>query len=257
MSYAVLLYGMAKRDVRTMFRYGFDMVTQLFSLVVLFALLFYGAKAVMGGHQTGNTLSSIVAGYFVWMVSVFSYGSTAQSLLQEATEGTLEQLAMSPFGLRAVIAMQFFSGLLVQFSMLVGMLFVMMAISGRWLHIDVLSLIPLLIFTVAGIFGVGLITGGAALVFKRIAALMQLLQFGFVAVVAAPIDKLPWFKYLPVAWGNLLIRRVLVDGTPITHMAAGDLLFLVVHGTAWLTLGLLVLGRFERIARERALLGHY
>lgn len=258
MSTAVLFYGMTKRGVRTLVRYGFDSVTQIVSLLLLFALLFYGAKAVIGPSGLhSQTLPSIVSGYFVWMLAVFGYGSAAGQLLEEATTGTLEQLAMSPLGLRTVVVTAFAASWLAQLVLLVGCFVLMMLISGTWLHIDVVSLVPLIFLTSVGIFGVGLLTGGLALIFKRTQALLQLLQFGFVGLVAAPLDRLPWFKYLPLAWGNVLIRRVMVQGQSIFSMRAGDVLFLVVHAAAWLAFGLFAFARLERIARDRALLGHY
>ncbi|HWC45045.1 MAG TPA: ABC transporter permease, partial [Casimicrobiaceae bacterium] len=231
---------------------------QTLSLLVIFAMLFYGAKAVIGsGAEHGGTLPSIVSGYFVWLLAVFGYSAVAQNLLEEATQGTLEQLAMSPLGLRTVVVTQFAASWLTQLGLLVAMFVLTMAISGQWLHIDIVSLVPLVLLTTLGVFGIGLITGGLALVFKRIQAFLQLLQFGFVALVAAPVTRLPWLKYLPLAWGNVLIREVMVGHRSIFSMPGGDLWFLLVHGVAWMGFGLAVFTYLERVARERALLGHY
>jgi ABC-2 type transport system permease protein len=258
-SLAVLFYGTTKRAFRMFVRYGFDAVMQIVSLLILFALLFYGAKAVIGGGaaQHPQTLPAIVSGYFVWLLAVIGYSAVAQSLLEEATQGTLEQLAMSPLGLRKVVVVDFAAGWITQLGLLVTMFVLSMLISGQWLHVDVISLFPLVILMTIGVFGVGLIAGGLAIVFKRIQAFLQLLQFGFVLLVAAPLDRLPWLKYFPLAYGNVLIRDVMVGRKSIFDMHAGDLLFLTVHSVAWMVIGLAVFGYLERVARERALLGHY
>lgn len=258
MKLLVLFYGMTKRNLRIFFRYGFDTITQIVSLTILFAFLFYGAKAVIGGNAGHHeTLPSIVSGYFVWMLAIVSYGSAAGQLTEEATTGTLEQLAMSPLGLRAVVTAQFLSSWLTQLVFICSTLLLMMTVSHQWLHIDFISLVPLVFLTSVGLFGMGLAVGGLSLVFKRTQNLQQLVQFAFVALVAVPVRSVPAFKFLPIAWGNELIRRVTVHGTSIFSMPLRDTGFLFVHAVAWFALGLIAFGRFERIARERALLGQY
>jgi ABC-2 type transport system permease protein len=140
---------------------------------------------------------------------------------------------------------------------IVTTLVLMMTVSHQWLHIDFISLVPLVFLTSVGLFGMGLAVGGLSLVFKRTQNLQQLVQFAFVALVAVPVTRVSVFKFLPIAWGNELIRRVTVHGASIFSMPLRDTGFLFVHAVAWFAVGLIAFGRFERIARERALLGQY
>lgn len=258
MSSATLLKGMARRNWITFVRYGFDTVSQLIVIFIVFLIIFFGAKTLMPpGPQAGLTQSSIVVGFMVWMLGIFAYSSTSFGLVEEATTGTLEQLAMSPFGLRRILVAGFIAGLGTELTMLSGLLVLMMAVSGRWLNIDVISLLPLAVLTLTGVFGLGFMVGGCALVYKRVQGLLQIVQFLFVGLVAVDVEKVTWFRYLPLAWGNHLLRRVMVYDESIFDIAAGDLAFLAFHAVAWVSAGLIVFGRFERVARERALLGHY
>jgi ABC-2 type transport system permease protein len=239
-------------------RYVFDWVTQMLVIYVIFLLIFYGAKAFIGTRpDAGDTLSGIVVAYLTWFTAIAAYGEVSFDLSGEAAAGTLEQLAMSPFGLPMVLTMRFVAGLVLQLVFIFAFLIAIMATSGRWLHLDMVSVVPLMILVIAGVFGVGLMLGGAAIVFKRVQALLNLMQFGFVALVAIPVTTVPVLKYLPLSWGNHLITQVMVDRVSIFDMPAGDLRFLVAHAAIWFGAGLVVFRRLERIARDRALLGQY
>ncbi len=56
----------------------------------------------------------------------------------------------------------------------------MMATTGKWMNLDFVSLVPLLAITLLGAYGFGFALGGLALVFKRIQALFQIMQFVFI-----------------------------------------------------------------------------
>lgn len=254
----IAVKGLAKMGFIDTVRYGFEFVSQMVVVYVVFVIVFFGARGLLAsGADAEQTLSAIVVGFATWFLAVSAYSRTANDVLMESTAGTLEQLAMSPLGLPRVLLAKLVAGLGLTFGLLALMLVLMMATSGRWLNIDVVSLVPLLLLTLAGVDGVGLMLGGLALVFKRVQASMQIAQFLFVFLVAAPLDRAPWLKVLPLAWGNELIERVMVDGTSIFRIPAGDVIFLAVHGALWLGLGVYVFSRLERVAKDRALLGQY
>jgi ABC-2 type transport system permease protein len=261
----VLFAGMFKRRLKYLARYQFDSIAGLMSLFIVFVLIFYGARALIGSDgpaplataDAENTLAAIVVIYMVWMLGIFSYGEATTIAYEEATAGTLEQLAMSPFGLRAVLVAEYVGGLVAQLVQMFLLAFLMMAVSGQWLHVDMVSILPLVLLTMFGVYGLGLMLAGLAVVFKRIQQFLQVVQFLMIVLVAVPTDQVPAFKYLPLAFGRNLIQRVMVDEQSIFSIPLGDTLFLLVHAVAWLALGLYVFGRFEHVARERALLGHY
>ena len=134
------------------------------------------------------------------------------------------------------------------------LLIAMMATTGRWLRVDLVSLIPLLLITLLGAYGVGFALGGLALVFKRIQALFQIMQFVFVGLLVIP-TRVPGVKYLPLALGNDLIYRTMVQGVRLWRLPIGDILTAVAVGAAYLAAGILVFSWCERVAKNRGL--HY
>jgi ABC-2 type transport system permease protein len=253
----VLLGALAKRHFIELRRYAFNTLSGYITLLFVFLLIFYGAKAFLEPSAGEDLkLSTVVVGYVVWMLAIFSYGDTAEMLQQEAAIGTLEQLAMSPLGLPRVMLLRFVAGVAFSIGQILLLLLAMMAASGRWLNVDLVSVIPLMLLTITGVQGLGFIMGGLAIVYKRIQQAVQILQFIFVAMIAAPIDEVSLFKYLPLSWGYRLIRRVMVEGASVFDML-GDFLFLAVHSLVWLAIGFVIFRWFESKARREAKLAHY
>jgi energy-coupling factor transporter ATP-binding protein EcfA2 len=75
--------------------------------------------------------------------------------------------------------------------------------------------------------------------------------------IAAPADKFPLMKFLPLSLGTQLIGKVMIGETPLTQLPLADILFLVGNSAFYFGLGFLLFKFFENVARDRGLLGHY
>ena len=177
-------------------------------------------------------------------------------LIGEAQAGTLEQLYLAPCGFRWISVFSILSSLVFSAAPVALALLAMMATTGVWLSIDLVSVIPLLVITMLGAVGVGYVMGGLALVFKRVQAAFQIVQFLFVGMLVLP-ERLWWTRLLPLAGGNALIRQVMVNGARLWDLPAADVLTATAVGVAYLAAGLLAFSTCERLARSRGLLGHY
>lgn len=256
---ALVMYGATARKVVIEFRrYLFDTMSGLVTIYGFFLILFFGAKVFGGDHPNfGTTLSQVIVSYALWALTMFTLSALGYDLVQEAQLGTLEQVSMSPFGLAHVLVARVFSTMFTYLGVWIVLFVLMMATTGRWLHIDVPSVLPIVLLSMGGIIGVGFVLAGLAIVFKRVQNALQINQIAIFALLVVPVDQAPVIKYLPLAWGADLLRRVMVDGTSIFSMPAADLLFLVANSAAYFFGGIAVFKLFERKARERGLLGHY
>ena len=251
-----LVVGLSRRTLIELRRYAFDTVFQFVGIFLLFTLLFWGARGIGGADiREGDTLPAIVVGFVVLTLVLSAYFSLSSWLTQEATLGTLEQLAISPFGLVTVLAAEYVASLAVQLVIVLVMLFGAQAVSGEWLHLDVLTLVPLVALLLVQMFGVGLLVGGASVVFKKIVSLANLMQFVFLALISLPIHEHPWVRSMPIGLANQLIRESTVHGRSLLELDRGDLVQLVLVTAAYLVLGVVVFQRCERVARERGLIG--
>jgi ABC-2 type transport system permease protein len=239
MATLIMIKAMFKRYAIELRRYYFNTLSMLVSFYFVFLLIFLGIRTFVGeSQQFGNALGGMVVGFTVFYLTIYAYAELSWVLVQEAQQGTLEQLSMSPLGLGRVLIARIFAALTFRVIIMFALLVLMMATTGRWLSVDVATIIPLLILTVASAQGVGFVMGGLAL-------------------VAAPLDRFPSAKFLPLSWGTHLIGEAMIDGTRIWQMSVGDLTLLAGNGALYFGLGFLAFKLFERAARGRGLLGHY
>ncbi len=256
-TYLWSFWAILRRQAIELKRYAFNTLSSLVTIYVVFLLLFLGARFVAGGEAVfGDTLEGLIVGFTMWTFALVAYSDVSWAVMREAQQGMLEQLYMSPTGFRWVAISLAVSSFVVSFAFVAPIMGLMMVTTGRYLRLDLPSLLPLLALTLAAVYGIGLAVAGLALVFKRIQAAFQILQFVFVAFLFAPAEPL-WAKALPLTWGTELIGRVVVGGTRLAEIPGVDLLLLAANGAFWLGLGILAFGLCERAARRRGLLGHY
>jgi len=239
-------------------RYPFNMISAIITVYFVFLVFFFGLKFVAGGTaKFGSTTEGLIVGFFIWTYAISAYSSLSWSLMNEAKAGTLEQLYMCPAGFGWVSTFLIISDFFLSLMLTVPVLFLMMLTTGKFLHIDVISLFPLIIFTISAGYGIGFITGGLGLIYKKVQAFFQILQFVFIAFIAAPVDKAPILKILPFSLGTNLIGKNMINKTPVYRMPVNDLLFLFLNAVVYLGIGFLFFKWCEKIAKKRGLLGHY
>ena len=238
-------------------RYLFSTISSIATLYIAFLILFLGARSLGGTFSTGSGLEGLVVGYLVWAMSVMAYQDLANHVANDAEVGTLEQLFLTPTGLAWLGGSYMIAAFLINLMTSGLVLLLMMLTSGRWLHLDALSLLPVILITIMAAYGLGFILAGLAVVFKRIQSLFQILMFVFVAFLAAPVAKYAWMKLLPLALGNQLLRKVMVDGLRVWQLPADDVLLAVGVGAAYLLVGLAFFSYCLKVARDRGMLGHY
>ena len=78
-------------------------------------------------------------------------------------------------------------------------LMAVMLSTGRYLNLDLISLLPLIILLLVPIAGRGFILGGLQILYKRIQSILQIVQFLLVGVLVAPIN-LGWTVFFLGPW---------------------------------------------------------
>lgn len=252
-----LIATLCRRRFLEWVRYPVEAVVGILAYYTVFLVLFFGAKT-FGGPKvaSGDTLSAIAIGYVVFLLTQSSYQQFQSQVQSESTAGTLEQLALSPYGLLRVLLVDFAAQIALMTVILGVVIVPIMATTGRWLHLEPASVTLLVILTMAGVLGFGLMMGGLGLVFKRVGTAAGMLSLAFLPLVAAPVARFPLLKLLPVAHGNFLLRKVLVDGESAFARPA-ELLILAFVSTVYFGLGAAVFQAMDGKARDRALLGQY
>lgn len=178
--------------------------------------------------------------------------------MNEARLGTLEQLMMTPFGFRWVSVFEVVTATVTSLLMSGVILAAMLLTTGRQLQIDLVTIVPLLLLVTATAFGIGFGLAGLALVYKRIDAIFQVMQFFFIALISAPtFMPMAMVNVLPLSLTSLLINYAMTDGVTLTELGAGRLAVAVINAAVYLGIGLFVFGRMEKKARLNGSLAQY
>lgn len=240
-------------------RYPLDLVVGLLMMGVSFYALFLGARYLAGPTaQFGDRLDGVILGYGLWTLVVISMNSVALLIQGEAQTGTLEQIYLSAYRPMRVILTRCASLLALSLATSIGMLLVMLQLTGRRMSFPPEALLTLATVVVAG-HGLGLSLGALALVFKRVQEMMRLFQFSLLALVILPVEQ---WRGLPRVLG--LALPVVPSAGQLRDLMVRDLPFdLAFFGVSLLNaaghfcLGTVLFLWADRVARSRGLLGQY
>jgi ABC-2 type transport system permease protein len=209
-----------------------------------------------GGHQPGTLLyASLGAGVMgIWSSTLFGSGNSIQ---WQRWMGTLELLVAAPPPLIVLLApLTVATATFGLYSLTATVLW------GRLLFGIPFELVHPLLFalalpiTVLGLGLLGLVLAASFVLYRQAGALSNLFEepVWLVTGVLVPISLLPgWVKplswILAPTWGVRAIRESALGGDPLP--AIGMCLALAV---GYLALAAILLGHFERLARQRATL---
>lgn len=252
----LLFRAVLKKKVLLLVRYPVNTVSQFGTIYLFFLVIFLGGQAVAGA-ALDDSLAGIIVGFFLWTVAIVSYSSLSWNITREAQWGTLEQLFMSPHGFGRVIVTKVVVNVLEAFVWGAVILALMLLTTGRSLHLDAVTVLPLGVLTIASAVGVGFALAGLAILYKRVENAFQLVQFAFIGLIAAPVSSVPVLKALPLAHGSHLIQRAMQDGVRLWEFSPTALGVLVATAVVYVGVGYALFHRAQRRARRKGVLGHY
>lgn len=233
-------------------RYPLEFVGGLVTLSLIFYLLFAGARLLAGpGVEFGDRLEGVLVGYLLWTFTLSAYNGLSFFLMEEARTGTLEQLFLTPYGPTRLLLLRQLADLFSQgiFVLVLGL--ILAALTGAQLDFSPAVFLPALGVLLGG-YGLGLLMGSLALLFKRIGQLLGLSQFLLLIPLQAPGEGV--WALLPLAPGAALTREMMAQGSPL---GTGPLLLAWANGLGYFLVGLWVFNWAVRLAKARGLLHGY
>jgi len=249
---AAVLY----REYLIFVRYPANAVGGIVVSLFFFGLLFYGGR-MLAGRALTDSIEGIIVGYFLWTLSVGAYSAISNDIGSEVQWGTLERHVTTPFGFAPVAFLKGVAKVVRTFLTSAVVLAAMLLITGTTLELNVLTVVPVAVLSIASVLGLGFAAGGITVLYKRVGNWLNLLQFGFVVLISAPAFDLGWTKFLPLAQGSALLQRAMIDGTRLWEFPAADLAVLVGVAVGYVALGYLVFEYATRRARRLGVLGDY
>lgn len=254
-----LLLAELKRTWIQFIRYPAEVIAGLVIITSVFYGLFLSARYMAGpSFNFGDRLDAVVVGYVLWTLTLYIINDIAIGLQSEAQTGTLEQVFLSPFGAPRVFLARAIASLVLRLTLIVGILAILMAITGRMLSFPPTLIFPLLTLLMAG-YGLAFVMGACALVFKRVQQVLGIFQFVLLFLLAAPVEEwsgplLPLRYLLPMLPSTGLLRDLMARRLPLDW---NTLILALLNGLIYLGLGLLLFRWAEGVAKRRGILGGY
>ena len=251
--FASLIFNEIGKDYRLIISYWMETILSFAFLSVMYLGLFYGAKSFVPNAQD-ESFQGLFFGFVLWTYSSQIVGITSQAVSDSTEKGYIEQLYLCSEGMTQIVFASIISGILQSTATMVVVANLAMLITGNWVDLNFLVLIPLTLFAGVSLVGVGLAIGGIALLIRRIETLMMIAQGALIALVS--ITALPFngFSYLPFAPGVTLGRMVILENQPIDQTSVLIVLF---NSVAYLAIGYVIYKFCERTARKKGLIGRY
>ncbi|SFG36607.1 ABC-2 type transport system permease protein [Halopelagius inordinatus] len=255
-TYYHLARAVLYREYLLFVRYPANAVGGIVVALFFFGVLFYGGR-LLAGRALTDSLEGIVVGYFLWTLSVGAYSSVSNDIGNEVQWGTLERHITTPFGFAPVALLKGIAKVVRTFLTSAVVLAVMLFLTGTTLSLDPVTVVVVAGLAITSVLGLGFAAGGVTVLYKRIGNWLNLLQFGFIALISAPVLDAPWTRFLPLAHGSALLQRAMVDGVRLWEFGAGELGLLVAVALGYLLGGYVVFHYATRRARRLGVLGDY
>ena len=214
------------------------------TLVILLGAGGHVVRILFGGGESGETFvarslaATLLLGFTTWPIFWKSWEVTALGVRAEQWEGTFESMVPMPNGVRSLpfgyLTSRIPFTVLFNLGVLTALALALpagtLALTGPRSFLD---LAAVLAASVACMWGLGLLFGGLAVLYKRLgpADLVVRTLFIFLSGVFVPIGLFPpWAQavaaLLPMTYAYRLLQTVVVDGIPIGEdpLALGVLL---------------------------------
>ena len=264
-----VLYAEILRELITLRRYFLESLSGLVMVYILFLGFFFSSQGFSGQpvFQTNHStdLAYRAVGFILWLFALNSVGHFSNAIRDESHIGVMEQIALSPSGLIVDLWGRAIGKTLVDFVTIGLVLISIMVTTDISLSFPPFSVGIIFILTLLGLYGLAFFFGGLTLIYKRLGNVTIVVRFAFLILTGAitPIENfLFWLqiisKTLPMTQGLKILRLFMIGNKSFAYiLESGDLLILIVNSAFYIITGLISFKFFEKIARNRGLLGVY
>ncbi|MGV8984519.1 ABC transporter permease [Clostridium sp.] len=258
MKYLNAICAEIKISLESTWSYKMNFISDILFIGGLYiALLFMNTGTSLGTYYGSpeESKSLLLIGYILWSFSILAINLVSSNIEAEATRGTLEQKLTSIIPLYILMIGRLISGMLIELVELAIILISSVLIFHVGISVNLKAIIILLI-TIAGMYGMGLMFGGLTLKFKNIGRIMYIIQTLLLFVsntLTVVSDKFSIINLIPLTTGNDLIRKALVGQV----IPLSNYLTLATISLVWLATGILTFNYFKKLSRVDGLVGSY
>lgn len=241
-------------------RYLFNTISSLLVIYIIFLVYFFGIKFMTGPAMSSSKLDILIIGYIMWMFALIGFQGTSYLVYEEMQRGTFEQMYLTPYGLEIIFLFRVFYDTLFSLVFTSTILILTMITTGRYFKFNVGHFLLILFLSIPSMWGLGFVFGGLALIFKKIGAFLNLMNFILIAFVSINAYPLNLVSFLPFTAGASSIQYMINNKDSFIKNGGFPLwwyFFLLGISLFYLTLGILIFRMLLRKARKMNLLGQY
>jgi len=246
-----------KRELILLKRYLPNTISMVLTFYFIFLGMFLGIQVVGNPETAEVNVQYAIVNYIFWYMAMSVMNGIGFTVQSEVQLGTLEQIYMSPLGAWRIFLSRIISTTITDGLMIIAMLFVSMWTASTWLNLDIISILPALIFTLISMFGVSFMIAGMAIIYKQIGSFLQVSQFLLLGLTFVPVSLFPLLELAPVMKGVDMVRQVMIHGYALGDFTWMDFTSLIINAIVYFALGIWVYLRCERNAMEKGVLGQH
>lgn len=247
-----------KLDFKISWSYKTNFFSEMVTIFILYASLFmFDSGNSLGNYylQPENSKNLLLVGYVLWGFSIMGISTVSANITNELTTGTLEQKMMTNIPIYILLIGQMLPAFIIQ----AGEISVIVILSNIFFNTNIsfnFTSICILIITIIGMYGIGLIFGGISLVKKKIGKVIYIFQILLLFIsntISYISDTILINKILPLTIGNDLIRKSILG----MHINMNEYAILILVSLGWLLLGIFIFRYFENKSKIDGVLNYY
>ncbi|GAA0322211.1 hypothetical protein GCM10008967_10870 [Bacillus carboniphilus] len=246
-----------RREVIYLKRYLPNTISLLVTFYCIFLMMFFGIQIVGDPTTMESNVQYVIVNYIFWYLAMMAMQDIGWVISNEAQLGTLEQLYMSPMGAWKILLSRIIGSTILQLIIISVLLVLSLWTAQTTLHLNITSILPVLIITLFSMYGISFMIAGMAIIVKQVNAFLQILQFVFMGLTFVPISVAPWLEFAPFVKGVDMIRKMMIEGYTLGSFSSLDYASLIGNSAVYLLLGLVVFFKCEKTAMEKGVLGQH
>jgi ABC-2 type transport system permease protein len=265
---AISLYSELRREWLLWKAYRVNAISSLVMWGIIFPILMLTVQSAAnysGVAYGREQLAESLIGFIVWKLCMGVLVAIPAMIEEETRTGTLENILLSTF---MPFHTLFFFRILAR-SLRSLLETVLLAVALMFLFRLPLFFPPtawvVILLTLAGVWGVGYLMAGLALIHKAVSSVTSLLaNLAFlISGAMIPLDSLGMLYtalklVFPMTWGIEILRDVVLNGTTLMALVqSGVLVGLALQTTLFLVFGLIIFNYSMRQVRRTGELGSY
>lgn len=241
---------------KEMIKYKIGFISEFLIFALTFMLLLFFNDSSFQGVPDSQGKILLLIGYIFWNIGVVALGFSSSHIISDAKSGLLELKMQSFFSIVVLNLIKVFISIISTLCIIIIILF-FTVISTNIGYKDISELLPILIFvipSVFGMFGIGLIFGGGAILEKNIGSMLMIFQGAllFLGNTTRPIVY-NMEKIVPFSLGIEITRAIYLNKS--IHLS--DIILYIVINAAWFFIGWIIFSKILKWEKRSGMFDTY